>query len=229
MGMNTDPLGTVGAVADTRVRTLVVDNSPFMLKILAKILKEAGKFELIGTASNGSQALRYVSMLSPELVLMDLHMPRLNGLEAARYIKKREHPPIVIITTSDDNPVAKATAEEAGADGFVSKEGNLRQQMLDALQKLFGLGSAGQARAGCISFQNSEQNLKGKFVVTNENIPNQSTANKHSQARHFGVATTPSEASAVSEHRVCRTWGRRIHEVKRLARSGDGTQAKTGK
>jgi len=126
---------------NTRVRTLVVDDSPFMLKILAQILQEAGKFDLIGTASNGCQALRYVSTLSPDLVLMDVHMPRLNGIEATRYIKKREHPPIVIITTSDDGAAAKAMTEEAGADGFVTKDGNLRRQMIDALQKLFGPSS----------------------------------------------------------------------------------------
>ena len=41
-------------------------------------------------------------MVSPELVLMDVHMPRLNGIQATRYIKQREHPPAIIIVTSDD-------------------------------------------------------------------------------------------------------------------------------
>ena len=125
-------------LSNTRVRTLVVDDSPFVLKILAELLEEAGKFELIGTASNGCQALRYVATLSPDLVLMDVHMPHLNGIEATRYIKQREHPPTVIITTLDDNAAAKAMAEEAGADGFISKDANFRQHMIDVLRKLFG-------------------------------------------------------------------------------------------
>jgi DNA-binding NarL/FixJ family response regulator len=142
MVMNTRALDRAEAVPDTRVTTLVVDDSPFMLKILAEILEEAGNFDLVGTATDGCQALHYVSMLSPELVLMDVHMPLLNGIQATRYIKQREHPPAIIIVTSDDCADTKATAQEAGADTFVSKDGNLRQQMMGALKDLFGPNGA---------------------------------------------------------------------------------------
>ncbi len=154
MVMKTRALDPAKAVSDTRVRTLVVDDSPLMLKILAQILEEAGNFDLVGTATDGCQALRFVSMLSPDLVLMDVHMPRLNGIQATGYIKQREHAPVVIITTSDDSSVAKATAEQAGADAFVSKEGNLRHRLLDALQDFFGPTGARRAEAGSIAFQN---------------------------------------------------------------------------
>jgi CheY-like chemotaxis protein len=146
MVMNTRALDRAKAVSDTRVRTLVVDDSPFMLKILAQVLEEAGNFDLVGTATDGCQALRHVSMLSPELVLMDVHMPRLNGIQATRYIKQREHPPAIIIVTSDDSAVTQATAEEAGADAFISKDGNLRQQIMAALQDLFGSNGARRAK-----------------------------------------------------------------------------------
>src|ERR1035438_4941517 len=122
--MNTPPRNRAKAISQTRVTTLVVDDSPFMLKTLSQILERAGNFDLVGTATDGCQALRYVSMLSPELVLMDVHMPRLNRIQATRYIKQRDHSPIVILVTSDDSPVTKVMAEEAGVDGFVSKEGN---------------------------------------------------------------------------------------------------------
>jgi CheY-like chemotaxis protein len=144
--MNTHPRNSTKATSQTTVTTLVVDDSPFMLKILAQILEEAGNFDLVGTATDGSQALRHVSMVSPELVLMDVHMPRLNGIQATRYIKQREHPPAIIIVTSDDSQITKAMAEEAGADGFVSKEGNLRQQLMGALQDLFGPNGARRAK-----------------------------------------------------------------------------------
>ena len=52
-----------------RIRTLVVDDSPFMLKLLAQILKQMANFDLVGTATNGGQALRQVSALSLDLVL----------------------------------------------------------------------------------------------------------------------------------------------------------------
>ena len=136
--MNTHPRNRIKAKSHAKVTTLVVDDSPFMLKILSQTLEAAGDFDLVGTATNGRQALRYVSMLSPDLVLMDIHMPGLNGIQVTRSIKQSEHPPMVILTSSDDRSVTKTTAEQAGADAFVSKEGNLRYQLMGALQNLFG-------------------------------------------------------------------------------------------
>jgi DNA-binding NarL/FixJ family response regulator len=133
-------------IPHARVKTLVVDDSPFMLKILAQILEEAGNFDLVGATCEGCQAPRYVSTLSPELVLMDLHMPYFNGLQATRDIKQREQPPVIIIVTSDDSPVAKAKAEQVGADGFVIKQGDLRHRLLSILQDLFGPNGARRAK-----------------------------------------------------------------------------------
>src|SRR5208337_991740 len=94
--MNTCTVKQAEDIPGTRIRTLVVDDSPSMLKVLAQSLEEAGNFDLVGTATDGCQALRQVSALSPELVLMDIHMPRLNGIQATRFIKQRERPPVVI-------------------------------------------------------------------------------------------------------------------------------------
>jgi CheY-like chemotaxis protein len=152
--MNTCTAKQVEDIPGTRIRMLVVDDSPFMLKVLALTLEAMVGFDLVGTATDGRQALRYVSMLSPDLVLMDLHMPGLNGIEATRYIKDREHPPVVIIITSDDSSVAKATAEEAGADAFVVKQGDLRYGLIGTLQNLFGPSGARRAAATDISVQN---------------------------------------------------------------------------
>jgi Response regulator containing a CheY-like receiver domain and an HTH DNA-binding domain len=151
--MNTCTVKQAEGIPGTRIRTLVVDDSLFMLKILAQLLEADDGFELVGTATDGRKALRYVSVLSPDLVL-DLHMPGLNGIQATRYIKDHEHPPAVIIVTSDDSPVTKATADDAGADAFVSKDGNLRHQLIGALQNLFGPSGEKREAVGSISFQN---------------------------------------------------------------------------
>src|SRR5271165_6266372 len=99
--MNTCRVEPAEDIPGIRIRTLVVDDSPFMLKFLAQTLEAVAGFDLVGTATNARQALRYVSMLSPDLVLLDLQMPGLNGIQATRYIKDREHPPVVIIVSSD--------------------------------------------------------------------------------------------------------------------------------
>ncbi len=136
--MNRRPSHPARTGTDARVRTLVVDDSPMMLKILAQVLGDAGNFDLIGTATDGCQALRHVSELSPDLVVMDVHMPQLNGIQATDYIKHRECPPRVIIVTSDDSAVTRSMAEKAGADGLVLKQGDLRLRLTGTLHKLFG-------------------------------------------------------------------------------------------
>src|SRR5258708_17591189 len=136
--MNTRPVNSEPVTLRSRIRTLVVDDSPFMLKTIAQILKQAANFDLVGTATNGLQALRQVSALSPDLVPMDVHLPYLNGIQATQYIKQREHQPAVVIITSDAPPVTKAMAEKAGADGFLSKEWDLQIRLLAPLEDFFG-------------------------------------------------------------------------------------------
>jgi DNA-binding NarL/FixJ family response regulator len=147
MVMNSRPLHLEGATSETRVRTLVVDDSPTMLTLLTGILKRAGHFDLVGTATDGWRALREASVLSPELVLMDIQLPHLNGIQATQCIKDFEHPPVVIIVTSDDSPFARSMAEQAGADGFIVKAEDLNLRLPRLLQDLFGPSSPGRVAA----------------------------------------------------------------------------------
>ena len=71
------------------IRTVVVDDSPFVLKTLSSFLEQQRDFQLVGTATDGKHAVRRVVELEPNLVLMDLRLPGLNGLDAARQIKSR--------------------------------------------------------------------------------------------------------------------------------------------
>jgi CheY-like chemotaxis protein len=120
------------------VRTLIADDSPWMLKTLSKILASEGIFTLVASATDGSQAVRYASSIEPELVLMDIHMPHLNGIEATRYIKQFKNPPLVVIVTSDDTPDSRALAKRAGADAFVTKSGDVHAQLKTIFRRLFG-------------------------------------------------------------------------------------------
>ncbi len=153
--MNIRLLRPVDAMRDAKVRTVIVADSPFMLKILAQTLEKVGWFNLVGSATDVYQALRHVSAFSPELVLMDVHMPGLNGIQATRFMKRSEHPPVVILISSDSSSMARSLTEQAGADGFVSKGGDFRHRVIRALQKLFGAGGARSAAASGISIQSA--------------------------------------------------------------------------
>src|SRR6266404_6700933 len=147
--------GTEPVTLHPRIRTLIVDDSPFMLKMIAQILEETDFFDLVGTATDAYQALRHVSALSPELVMMDIHMPGLNGIQATRFMKRSEHTPVVILISSDSSSMARSLTEQAGADGFVTKGGDFRHRVIRALQKLFGAGGARSAAARGISIQSA--------------------------------------------------------------------------
>jgi DNA-binding NarL/FixJ family response regulator len=86
---------------------------------------------------------------------MDLHLPRLNGIQATRYIKQREQPPAVIIITSDDSSLAKSMAETAGADGFIVKTDNLGLRLTRTLKSFFGPNGARRTAANSTPRQNA--------------------------------------------------------------------------
>jgi CheY-like chemotaxis protein len=121
-----------------QVRALIADDSIFGLKALARLLTLEGNFSLVGTATDGCQAVRQVSTLQPELVLMDYHMPHMHGIEATRFIKQFKNPPLVIIVTANNTSECRALAKAAGADGFVDKAGDLHGQLHMIFQELLG-------------------------------------------------------------------------------------------
>jgi DNA-binding NarL/FixJ family response regulator len=77
--------------------------------------------QLVGQALDGQEGVRMAESLAPDIVLMDLIMPVMNGLDATRQIKSGLTPPRVIIVTMHDDPGYRRSAESAGADGFIFK------------------------------------------------------------------------------------------------------------
>src|SRR5437879_13104082 len=118
------------------VRTLIADDSPLMLKTIAQFLAIEGNFMLVGTATDGCQAVRQALTMEPELVLMDYRLPHLNGLEAIRHIKQSENPPVIILVTADETPSSESLAKAAGADGSVEQQGHLHDQLRPDYQTL---------------------------------------------------------------------------------------------
>jgi DNA-binding NarL/FixJ family response regulator len=129
--------GPEEAAIDARpIRAVVLEESPMILKTLSSILQERDDVQLVGTATDGYHAVRRVVELAPDLVLMDLHLPGMNGLEATRQIKARSPAPAVIVVTADDTPECRAAARAAGTDGFVGLR-HLFIQLRAAIRKLF--------------------------------------------------------------------------------------------
>lgn len=123
----------------TKIRVLIADDSPTALRSICDYLEFAGTFEIVGTASDGQNAVQLVALYKPDLVLLDLSMPRVNGLEAAEQIRLTS-PDLRVIIFSELNGLS--LAEEClrrGAHSFVPKS-LMPEGLLMEIQRLFPPG-----------------------------------------------------------------------------------------
>ena len=104
-----------------RLKVMLVDDNLEFLEIAAGYLSRHRAMEIVGRAASGKRALQMVNEVAPDLVLMDLSMPDMNGLETTRRIKALPLPPQVIILTLYEAPEFYSSAQSAGADGFITK------------------------------------------------------------------------------------------------------------
>lgn len=103
------------------IRTLVVDDTPGILQLFSTALSADPRIDLIGTASDGLSAVTLSLAASPDLILMDINMPKMNGLRAAMHIKKRLPRTKIVLMSADDDPEIALAAIDCGADGFLPK------------------------------------------------------------------------------------------------------------
>jgi two-component system, LytTR family, response regulator len=101
------------------LRTLIVDDEPIARKVLREDLASFDDVELIGEADNGASALKRISDDHPDLVLLDLQMPEMGGLEVIRRLRSAKHIPVIIIVTAYDQYALQAF--EAGAIDYLLK------------------------------------------------------------------------------------------------------------
>ena len=103
------------------VRVLIVDDVPQVRQDLRLLLQLAGEIEIVGEAGDGLEAIRQTEALHPDVVVMDLDMPVMDGFEATRQIKAHCPACRVIALTIHGDKAARRKAGQAGVDDFVEK------------------------------------------------------------------------------------------------------------
>jgi CheY-like chemotaxis protein len=122
------------------IRVLLVDDSAEFLESAARFLATDTVLAIVGRALSGAEALAQIELLGPDLVLVDLMMPEMNGLELTGHIKARPYPPRVIIVTLYSLAEYSNAAETALADGWVTKS-TFGTNLLPLIYRLFALSA----------------------------------------------------------------------------------------
>jgi two-component system nitrate/nitrite response regulator NarL len=127
------------------VRILLVDDHRLFVESLMSLLSEDDRVDVVGTASNGAEAVELARELRPDVILMDLMMPVMDGLEATRRIREHGIQSQILILTGTDSPFDSEVATKAGASGYLRKEQGveeLRAVFLEAASLAAVLGTS---------------------------------------------------------------------------------------
>jgi two-component system chemotaxis response regulator CheB len=117
-----------------RVRVLVVDDSALMRKLISQILARDSDIEVVGTAMDGAFGLKKIEDLKPDVVTLDLEMPRMDGMEMLRQITKRSRVPVIIVSAlSTEGASATFRALAFGAFDFVAKPRDAASARMDEI------------------------------------------------------------------------------------------------
>ncbi|MFC4913046.1 response regulator [Actinomadura gamaensis] len=122
------------------VRVLLVDDQPLLLVGLGILIGDTDDLEVVGEAHDGREAVRLVRELRPDVVVMDIRMPGMDGIEATRQATAEPDPPKVLVLTTFDDDEYVYGALRAGASGFL-----LKSMALDAILDAIRVVAAGDA------------------------------------------------------------------------------------
>ncbi len=114
------------------LKTLIVDDEPIARRVLREELESIGDIEIVGEADDGDTALEKISAHQPDLVLLDLQMPAMGGLEVVRRLKHGTHMPVIVIVTAYDKYALQAF--EAGAIDYLLKPVS-RERLSEAIER----------------------------------------------------------------------------------------------
>ncbi len=115
-----------------RIRVLIADDDSLFAQALQAILGTDRRFEVVGLAKDGRQAVELAAALKPDVVLMDIAMPVLDGFQATRQLRKRSPETSVLMLTGSNARVDVDKARTSGAAGYVTKD-RIAGELIDAI------------------------------------------------------------------------------------------------
>lgn len=116
---------------------IVVDDSPDLLEVVCALLEKNSDVKIIARGNDGSEALGLVSAMAPDLVLMDVQMPHVDGIAAAALITMHFPETMVILMSGDDSPELRAQCRDCGAHAFIHKP-RLGLELADLIESIRG-------------------------------------------------------------------------------------------
>ena len=102
-------------------RVLIVDDVPTVRESLHWLLDDERDLAVVGEAENGVQAIQRARELEPDVVILDVELPELDGYQVARQLKTFPHPPLVIFLSVHVDALSRERGKQSGGDGFVAK------------------------------------------------------------------------------------------------------------
>lgn len=131
-----------------KIRVLIVDDSALVRKLLRDVISEDPDMEVVGTASNGVEAIRAIAELEPDVVTMDINMPEMDGLTALEYIMHKHPLPVVMLSAlAQKGATATMKALELGAVDFIAKPSHYPSSVKEVRKEVaLKVKTAAQAR-----------------------------------------------------------------------------------
>jgi DNA-binding NarL/FixJ family response regulator len=141
------------------IRILVVDDHPIVRDGIRGVFAGDDDFEVVGEAGDGADAVRQTAQLDPDVVLMDLRMPTMGGVEAIQQLRELRHPARVLVLTTYDTDRDVLPAVEAGATGYLLKDAP-RDELIRAVRAAHaGQSVLSPAVAGTLMERVGDHNL----------------------------------------------------------------------
>ncbi|WP_217595936.1 chemotaxis protein CheB [Cohnella sp. GbtcB17] len=182
---------------------LVVDDSPFMRKLVGDLVAGDAAFEVVGTAADGADALKQVRKLRPDIAVMDLEMPEVNGLEALKRIMSECPTPVIMMSAVTDRGTRDTIrALQYGAFDFVRKpDGALKldvsymgETLIEKLHIVKELLTSGELRLRRMT----EENAEATVMLADAEAASEK-ADKEEAAQQQAMAEPPAQRQAKTE------------------------------